>query len=847
VADGLRTNLVILFPLHNAQGLAYGLGGIATDITARKDAEETLRRQKKYSEALVSNSPVAIVTLDMDAVIISWNPAAEQLFGYTPDEAVGHLIYDVVAKNETIRVDASGYADRVRQGEFIQAISQRTRKDGTLIDVEMLAVPVVVDNRQVGMIVIYHDITELQRARKEAEAASQAKSTFLATMSHEIRTPLNAIIGMSGLLLDTPLAAEQYEFTETIRTSSNALLSVINDILDFSKIEAGHLELDTQPFDLRDCLEETLDLVAPRAAEKHLDIAYLLDEAAPLAVVGDMPRLRQILINLLSNAVKFTMQGEVVVSVSASVLKPGRDSVPPLYELHFAVRDTGIGIPADRMDRLFKSFSQVDASTTRQFGGTGLGLVISKRLAELMNGSMWVESAGVPGQGAIFHFTIQAHAAPASPARARLHQQQPHLRGKRLIIVDDNATNRRILQLQARSWGMLAFETSLPQEALDWVRRGDPFDVGILDMQMPEMDGIMLAAAIRREPIAHELPLVMLTSLGQRDEENHEAREYFAAYLTKPIKASQLYNVLVDILEPDNKTTERAQVGSEGPSAFNTQMADDWPLRILLAEDNRINQRLVMLLLERLGYRIDIVADGVEALDAVRQHLYDVVLMDMQMPEMDGLETTRRIRAEVPATRQPHIIALTANALQGDREACLQAGMDDYLSKPIEVDALVLALRRVSPHIHPTEPAPEPDAAPAPAAEVNGTDDAEVTPHTHIDPAAIERLTDTLGTQAALLLPDLIDAFCKDALRLQAQARQTFEAGDSAGLRRAAHTLKSNSANFGVIRLTALCQELEDTARNGDLTSTASDLLDQVATAYEQACPALEALRQHVQ
>jgi CheY-like chemotaxis protein len=251
------------------------------------------------------------------------------------------------------------------------------------------------------------------------------------------------------------------------------------------------------------------------------------------------------------------------------------------------------------------------------------------------------------------------------------------------------------------------------------------------------------------------------------------------------------------------------------------------------------------------------VADGVEALDAVRQHLYDVVLMDMQMPEMDGLETTRRIRAEVSATRQPHIIALTANALQGDREACLQAGMDDYLSKPIEVDALVLALRRVSPHIHPTEPAPEPDAAPpaapdpagapAPTAEVNSTDDAEVTPHTHIDPAAIERLTDTLGTQAALLLPDLIDAFCKDALRLQAQARQTFEAGDSAGLRRAAHTLKSNSANFGVIRLTALCQELEDTARNGDLTSTASDLLDQVATAYEQACPALEALRQHVQ
>jgi CheY-like chemotaxis protein/HPt (histidine-containing phosphotransfer) domain-containing protein len=364
----------------------------------------------------------------------------------------------------------------------------------------------------------------------------------------------------------------------------------------------------------------------------------------------------------------------------------------------------------------------------------------------------------------------------------------------------------------------------------------------------------------------HDLPLVMLTSLGQRDEDDEEAQAQFAAYLTKPIKASQLYNVLVDILEPTSAPVSRERLRSEGPSAFNAQMAQDWPLRMLLAEDNSINQRLVLLLLERLGYSIDVVANGLEALEAVRQRVYDVVLMDMQMPEMDGLEATRRIRADVPAARQPHIIALTANALQGDREACLQAGMDDYLSKPIEVEALVMALRRVSPQVH-TDAAPPPpttpptaDAAPAAAAppvaaepaagphetaEPLGTD-MEAVPL--IDQAAIARLMDTLGQQAALLLPDLIDAFRKDAVRLQDQARQAFDAGDSAGLRRAAHTLKSNSANFGIARLTALCQRLEENAKNGDNDrTTASDLLDQVAIAYEQACPALEALRQELQ
>jgi PAS domain S-box-containing protein len=655
---------------------------------------EAIQREKQYSESLVLNSPTAIVVGDIDHKVISWNPAAESLFGYTEAEALGRHIDELVS-TASLQEEVAAYTRQAESGNVVRAITKRSHRDGTLLDVELLAVPLIVAGERMGNLIIYHNITELQRARQEAEAANQAKSVFLATMSHEIRTPMNGVIGMTSLLLDTDLTPEQREFTETIRNSGEALLTIINDILDFSKIEARRMDLENQPFDVRQCVESAIDLLTTKAAEKGLEMIYMVDEQVPVAIIGDMTRLRQILVNLLGNAVKFTKCGEVVVQVASRRVdeQPGG-----AYELHFLVRDTGIGIPPDRMDRLFKSFSQIDASTTRQYGGTGLGLVISKRLCELMGGVMWVESQ--VDEGSTFHFTIQAQSAPAPP-KPYLQESQPSLSGRRVLIVDDNATNRRILTLQTQAWGMLPRDTARPDQALEWIGQGlanatDSFDVAILDVQMPEMDGVTLAGMIRRTLDAQTLPIILLSSLGQR--EAGVAEDKFAPYLTKPIKASQLYDVLVGIFAAQERAVkgseEAATASPEQRPQFDPEMAQRLPLRILLAEDNAINQKLALRLLERMGYRADVAGNGLETLEALRRQTYDVVLMDVQMPEMDGLEATRAIHREWPPQRRPRIIAMTANAMQEDREICLAAGMDDYVSKPIRVEELVEALRQ---------------------------------------------------------------------------------------------------------------------------------------------------------
>ena len=683
-------------------GTVIGFGLSAALRRARQASlpvapQTALAADRALLQRIIDASPTLIFIKDREGTFLLANQFMAKTYGLTAERMTGMTHMDIGRLLGAPEGEIQRFLDAdqrvIDSGEVVFVPEQVLTTHGRTTWLQISKMPIEVPGRGRCVLGVCVNITarkeiegELHRAKVAAEHAARAKSDFLAMMSHEIRTPMNGVLGMTGLLLDTSLTAEQREYAETVRSSGSALLGILNEILDLSKIEAGRMELEHIDFSVAAAVEEATELLAERAHSKRLELLSRVDPKIPATLRGDPGRFRQVLINLLGNAIKFTERGEVVTTVE--VAQEGPDTV----ELQVAVRDSGVGITAEARSRLFQPFSQADSSTTRKFGGTGLGLAICRRLVELMGGEIGVDSE--PGQGSTFRFTVRLELVPAGAAETAA--ETAALRGARALIVDDNTTNRVFLREQLRVWGVEADEAPDGPTALERLRAaaaaGSVHQVGLLDMQMPGMDGLALARAIKADPDLAGVKLVLLSSWAEAGHSGEGREAGIDARLPKPVRASRLLAQLVALL---GRASTAAPVSPERAAVEPLASPPTRSARILVAEDNAVNQKLIARVLEKKGHRVDVVGNGREAVEAVTRVGYDLVLMDVQMPEMDGLEATQRIRAaDRPAVARIPIIALTANAMQGDQERCLSAGMDDYLSKPVKPADLAAALDR---------------------------------------------------------------------------------------------------------------------------------------------------------
>jgi PAS domain S-box-containing protein len=768
---------------------------VCEDVTDKKNAETRLKESEERYRYLTANLPQTSVMLfdkDLKYILVDGSLNDQQrlrsvgIEGKSLAEVHPHLVEIFTPLYKKALEGHTSVLEHQIDGNFytFQILPVRNR-----------------ERKVYAGMVVAQDITmrkaaeeTLRLARDEAEAANRAKSEFLAMMSHEIRTPMNGIIGMISLLQNTPLSKEQKEFVETIRSSGDALLEIINDILDFSKIESGKLELSIDAFDLAECVEEACNLFAPKAAEKHIELICDIPSTVPPFIKADASRLRQVLINLLANAVKFTEKGEVVCSVELMEING------LIAELRFSVRDTGIGIPAEKFNRIFQPFSQVDAYSSRKHGGTGLGTAICERLVKLMGGKIWFESE--VGKGTAFHFTLSAPIAPKQRA-AEQQAAESLLKGKRIIIVDDNATNRRLLAMQCERWGMVASVTPSGDDAIELMdeaqKLSTPFDLALLDMNMPMQNGVELAKTIRTRYPDSKIPILLLSSASKSEQEGIRAAEsLFAGIMLKPVRKNQLLNLIVSALSP--KTNDEPQAKSEEKGAEISKKTSVKPLSILLAEDHLVNQKLMMAMLAKLGYTPDLANNGVEVLEKLKSKRYDVILMDIQMPEMDGVEATERIIAEYPPETRPKIIAVTAHALKGDREKYLALGMDDYLSKPVTIHAVQGMLEKWSGDVLASEKSERVSSQQFSDAVLNLE--------------TIAMLRQLSEATESSVLQDLVEIFTRSAPMQLEQLAASVKAGDYKTLKEVAHGLKGACMNIGAARMSSICIAIEQAAQS---------------------------------